>query len=131
MRRLAALLMGIGMTLLSLVTVGGVPARATTPGHNGSIVFAADLGLGFQLYVIKPSGRGFRQVTNVLGDAVQADWSPDGTQIVFEHDFELDGVDNGRIVTMDADGSDMQDISPEGVIARQAGIHSRWRAARL
>ena len=85
MKRLAALLMGICMTLLSLVTVGGVPAGATTPGHNGSIVFAADLGLGFQLYVIKPSGKGFRQLTNVLGDAVQADWSPDGTLIAFEH----------------------------------------------
>ena len=35
MKRLAALLMGIGMTLLSLVTVGGAPAHATTPGHNG------------------------------------------------------------------------------------------------
>ena len=119
MKRLTALLMGIGMMLLSLVTVVGAPARATTPGHNGSIVFAGDLGLGFQLYVIKPSGRGFRQLTNVLGDAVQADWSPDGTQIAFEHDFELDGVDNGRIVTMNADGSDMHDISPEGVIAHQ------------
>ena len=119
MRRSASLLMGIGVTLLSLATIGGAPARASTPGTNGSIVFAADLGLGFQLYMIKPSGTGFHQVTNVPGDALQPDWSPDGTLIAFEHDFELNGEDNGRIGIVNADGSDAHDISPGGVFAGQ------------
>jgi Tol biopolymer transport system component len=119
MRRLVALLMGLAMTLLGLVTIGGPVARATTPGTNGRIVFGADLGLGFQLYTIKPNGTGFHQVTNVLGDAFQPDWSPDGLLIAFEHDYELDGEENGRIGIVNADGSDAHDVTPGGVFAAQ------------
>ena len=79
----------------------------------------ADLGSGLPALRDQTQWPRFPSGHELLGDAVQADWSPNGTQIAFEHDFELDGVDNGRIVTMNADGSDMHDISPEGVIAHQ------------
>ena len=113
MRRLAGAV--VTATLITVLLGTTTPARATTPGHNGEILFAADLGLGFQLYAIEPDGTGFHQLTNVYGDATLADWSPNGHQIVFEHDWFLNGKDHGRIVMMNADGSNVHDVTTTGL----------------
>jgi Tol biopolymer transport system component len=93
------------------------PAQATTPGKNGLIVFSADTGAGHQLYTIKPNGRGLRQLTNLNGDAVAADWSPDGRRITFKL-----GTETHPGVMMNADGSGLRDLTPwsgKGLVVRR------------
>jgi dipeptidyl aminopeptidase/acylaminoacyl peptidase len=83
------------------------PAAVATPlGHNGRIVFSSDRTGTFQLYTIGAFGRGLHQLTHVPGDAVNADWSPNGRRIA----FELDTQNGGRVVVMRADGSHMRTL---------------------
>jgi len=90
--------------------VGGVvPAHAATPGTNGRIAFQMDFGLGVQIYTIKPSGLGIRQLTKVDGSAEEPDWSPDGTRIAFQAEDGPDGL-----WIMNADGSDPQQVASSG-----------------
>jgi Tol biopolymer transport system component len=116
MKRTSAIVIAVGMSVAGL-TAAGAPTEATTSGVNGSIVFGADMGIGSQLYAMEPDGLGFRQLTDVYGDATAADWSPDGTRIVFEHDFfdEARNVDHGQIMMMNADGSHIRHITTAGV----------------
>lgn len=110
MRRLAPVVTVAGMSLLGLVAVGGPVARATTPGTNGLIAFAADAGTGPQIYSIEPDGSDLRQLTHVDGEATSPDWSPDGQRIA----FELDDATHAGIAIMNADGSDLHDLTPTG-----------------
>lgn len=87
-------------------------ASATFPGRNGPIAFGADTGTGYQIYTVRPNGHDLRQLTHLAGDSVNADWSPDGTKIVFERDL---GEDQGPpfcvIEMMNADGSGLVDLT--------------------
>jgi Tol biopolymer transport system component len=76
-------------------------ARATMPGHNGRIVFAAPTNTGVQLFTVRPSGSGLRQITTVAGDAANPDWSPDGRRLVFSIGTET----SARIAVVRADGT--------------------------
>jgi Tol biopolymer transport system component len=106
MRRLVSLLIVTGMILSALAVVIG-PAGATTPGSNGRIVFSADLGLGGEIYSIKPNGTGLQQLTELDGNAFHPDWSPDGTRIVF-------WLEDQAIYIMNADGSDLHAVTSPG-----------------
>ncbi len=119
MKRTLAIAAAVGLSVAGL-TAAGAPTQATTSGVNGSIVFAADLGLGFQLFAMEPNGLGFRQLTDSYGDSTAADWSPDGSQIVFEYDFEADGVDHGQIMMMNADGTNIRHITRAGIKVQPA-----------
>lgn len=110
MRRLVAVAVIAGMTVVGLVAGRGSVVFATTPGHNGRIVFAADEGSGFELYTIRADGTGLVQLTHVDGDAVHPDWSPDGRRIV----FQLEDATHSGIVMMNRDGSNMQELTPTG-----------------
>lgn len=91
------------------------PARATTPGADGAIVFAADTGSGYQLFTVDTNGHLQRQITHVAGDAINPDWSPDGSLIVFEHDVANGQAGcNGHVVLVRADGSGPVDLSGGG-----------------
>ena len=84
MRRLVALHTVIGIILWAFVAGSEPAARATVPGGNGRIAFAADLGLGAEIFTIKRNGGEFRQMTELDGNTGHPDWSPDGARIVFE-----------------------------------------------
>lgn len=106
MRRLITLQTVIAMTLW-LVAASQTPARATVPGENGRIAFAADLGLGAEIFTIKRNGTDFRQMTELDGNAQHLDWSSDGARIVFE-------VEDNGVYLMRADGSYLHQITPRG-----------------
>ncbi len=77
------------------------PAHATFPGHNGLIAFHSATNAGTQIFTVRPNGRDLRQITHVAGDAIRADWSPDGRRIA----FEIGTADAAQVALMNADGS--------------------------
>lgn len=95
-----------------LVTLMAVPVYATFPGRNGLIAFQSQTDSGVQIFTIRPNGHDLRQITYVSGDAVAPDWSPDGRQIVFEHDVP-DQCSN--VAIMNADGTGLVEFPAPGV----------------
>jgi Tol biopolymer transport system component len=83
-----------------LATVG--TAHATFPGRNGLIAFQSLTGAGVQIFTVRPNGHDLRQITFLSGNAIAADWSPDGRLIAFEHDAPGECA---NVALMNADGS--------------------------
>jgi len=88
---------GLSFLLLVMGT-----AHATFPGRNGLIAFQAQTDAGIQIFTVRSNGRGLRQITHLSSDAVAPDWSPDGRQIVFEHDAPGECA---NVAIMNADGA--------------------------
>jgi Tol biopolymer transport system component len=78
---------------------GGQEAQATSAARNGLIAFQADKGSGAEIYTIKPDGTRLRRLTHVDGEAINPDWSPDGSRIAF-------ALNECTVAIMDADGTD-------------------------
>jgi Tol biopolymer transport system component len=111
----------------ALVALVGLPTAttATMPGENGRIVFTAGTASGAQLFTVRPSGTGLRQITHVDGDAVHADWSPNGRRIVFTLGTET----AARIAIIRPDGSHLRVLpQPAGVFDDQPSYSpdGRW-----
>jgi WD40-like Beta Propeller Repeat len=97
--------------LIGIVAVAALAAGmgfATTPGVNGLIAYSGQ----HQLFTIRADGTRKQQLTQnaVQAQAVHADWSPNGTRIV----FGLERKDGARIVVMSADGSGVRVLPPRG-----------------
>jgi Tol biopolymer transport system component len=121
MRVRSIVILGALVALLALPTV----ASATMPGENGRIVFTAFTDEGGQLFTVRPSGSGLRQITHVEGDALSADWSPNGRKIV----FNLGSETASRIAIIRADGSHLRILpQPAGVFDEQPSYSpdGRW-----
>ena len=103
-RRRSGLFVGVVGLLVLASFVAASPAQASYDGRNGLVAFVADSGNGVQLYTVRSNGHGLRQITQLSGDAVAPDWSPDGRTIVFEHD--LPGDEGAAVEVVNADGSD-------------------------
>ena len=116
MKRLIAVVVIAGMTVVGLVAGGGSVASATTPGPNGRIVFSADDGSGSELYTIRPDGTGLVQLTDGDGDAFSPDWSPDGRRIV----FQLEDETGSRLFIMNRNGSNVHELTSTGFQASPA-----------
>jgi hypothetical protein len=99
MRRKLAALVIFGTLAMALLVPA--PTHATFPGRNGLIAFQADTGNGNQMYSVRPSGKGLRQVTYVDGEATTPDWSPDGNWIAFS-------LDECTVAMVHPDGSGMR-----------------------
>lgn len=112
---------GIIARVVMLVTLGallfaptGSTGDETAPGRNGLIAFTryvdADRTTG-SIYVIQTDGKGERRVTKAPAGArdAQADWSRDGSQIVFERQWEHRAWEMYRVRP---DGSHLTEIEP-------------------
>lgn len=108
----------VGATIVAVTSVmlclgAAVPVRATYPARNGLILFGAETRRsGYELFTIQADGTDLTRLTHLDGDAVHPDWSPDGTQIVFEFDHP-DGPVFCSIELMNADGSEMVDLTTD------------------
>ena len=109
MKTKIALIVAVVASCSWTIAGGVVPAQATTPGSNGRIAFQMDFGRGAQIYTIRPSGLGIKQLTKVPGTAESPDWSPDGTQIAFATEDGPEGV-----WIMNADGSHLHQVTTSG-----------------
>ncbi len=117
----------LGSTLVTLIAgCGSSPDTsrddATTstkapPGPPGRLVYMDAIGDRSQLFVVGADGRGLRQLTRLAGEQLEPDWSPDGARIVFERDFAR----RAGVYLMDADGTDVRQLSPGRSADRYAG----------
>ncbi len=64
-------------------TLVPTPMQTSTGGGTGLIAFASNRSGTSQIFLINLDGTGLVQLTDLQDGACQADWSPDGLQIVF------------------------------------------------
>jgi Tol biopolymer transport system component len=120
---LAMLLAGVGALI-------GIEDRADAafPGKNGRIAFVSDRDGDAEIYTIKASGSGLRQITHNTAEESGPAWSPDGTKIAFAsnmdgHDREIyvkdlqsgqttQLTDNDTNPNSGPEGSPISDFSP-------------------
>jgi Tol biopolymer transport system component len=101
----------VAATSLMLCVGAAMPVRATYPARNGLILFGAETRRsGYELFTVQADGTDRTRLTHLDGDAVQPDWSPDGTLIVFELDHP-EGPVFCSIELMNADGSEIVDLT--------------------
>ena len=107
-------------TLGALVALLALPAvaSATMPGENGRIVFSAETSAGIQMFTVRPSGGGLRQITHVAGDALNPDWSPNGHRIVFALGTET----SARLAIVRADGTHLTAAAASRRVRRPAVV---------
>jgi Tol biopolymer transport system component len=81
---------------------GGQEAQATVPARNGLIAFQADKDSGGdgEIYTIKADGTHLRRLTHVKGEAINPDWSPDGSRIAF-------ALNECSVAIINADGTNL------------------------
>ena len=86
----------------------GQEAQATFPARNGLIAFQADKDSGGdgEIYTIKADGTHLRRLTHVKGEAINPDWSPDGSQIAF-------ALNECSVAIINADGTNRRVLPSE------------------
>src|SRR5688500_1661792 len=104
----------VGLLAAALLLSVVPSARASFPGQNGKIAFAASDGVfTTNVYTINPDGSDLRQVA---ADAQYPAWSADGRRLA----YFLDTFDANRGLTVaDADGSGPVTIRPAAYRADQ------------
>lgn len=112
--RITLLALGLVAAMLAGSSGAGETTTGTAPGKNGLIAFTrytdANRTSG-SIYVINANGSGERRVTRApagVRDA-HADWSPDGSLILFERQYEDKPYE---VFSVKPDGSDLQRIDP-------------------
>jgi Tol biopolymer transport system component len=102
----------VGSALAVVAGVAVTDSGATTPGANGRVVFSEELSTGFQMFTIRPDGTGKAAFGALTGDAVHADWSPDGAKVVFEFGHpEEQAPPFCSVMIMNVDGSGLTDLT--------------------
>jgi len=100
------------LACLAVLFLAAGTAFATFPGHNGLIAFQTQTAAGVQIYTVRPNGKDLQQITFLSGDAVAPAWSPNGRQIVFEHDAPGECA---NVAIMNADGNGLIEFPAPGV----------------
>jgi TolB protein len=104
----------LGAVAATVVCTLAAASSATPPGKNGLIAFTryadANRSSG-SIYVINANGKGERRVTRAPAGArdTQPDWSPDGSRIVFERQYEDKPYE---VFSVRPDGSGLTQIDP-------------------
>lgn len=84
-------------------------AEATFPGKNGKIAYykdpPEDLGAGSDIYSINPDGSGDTNLSRTYGLDEEADWSADGSALVFQSDRQDPFSNFFDLYRMNANGS--------------------------
>ena len=114
------------LLLLSAV-LGAATAGATTPGHNGRIVFRRYLDVAkttSAIFTVNPDGSNERQVTHppTGADDREPDWSPSGAAVAFERKLPCpaegprDGLNNtcDLVYTAGREGKGLKPLVPCG-----------------
>ena len=102
---------GVALATLALFAPAAPASAEPADGPGpGRIVFGAETDRGTQIWTVWPNGTHLRQITDVDGEAVNPDWSPDGRSIT----FELGTSDTAEVGVMDADGSHLRTLPTTG-----------------
>ena len=113
MRRSSTKLLVVAALVVAVAGVAAAQAsQVTTSVTNGRIAYGAEVNGHYQLFTIAPDGTDVKQLTHFDdgSDALDPDWSPDGTRIAFARDFPYP---HAGVYTMNADGGDVQPVTPE------------------
>jgi Tol biopolymer transport system component len=108
-RRLIGAALAIAVAMFAYASPAGATFSAST---NGLIAFSADTKSGFQIYTVRPNGKDLDRITSVVGDAVNAEWSPDGRMIAFELDHPT-GEPFCSIMLMSSEGTGLTDLTAQ------------------
>jgi Tol biopolymer transport system component len=107
-----------GLVMIAVFGMGPwsvAPAGATVRGTNGRIVYSQFADASFHhadIVSSNPDGTGVVKLTSTPSGTfdINPDWSPDGRRIAFERDTPT----TQEIYTMNADGSDLRQITFDG-----------------
>ena len=102
-------LVAVSLLVLMMVVVQARPARATFPGPNGKIAYAADDGrsggIDSEMYTINPNGEMPFKVTKNITDDGSPDYSPNGEKITYSGSTITDPTGTGyEIYTINVGG---------------------------
>lgn len=100
----------VALIVLAATLLVTQSSRATFRGLNGRIIYQQQVNGKFQLFTVRPDGTGRRQLTHGPSESLNGSWSPDGTSIVFEQDDDS----HAGVKIMNADGTDVRELTPSG-----------------
>ena len=103
-------------TFIAVLTAAGAlafaaPALAAFPGHNGRVVFQAEVGGFNQLFDMRPDGSSLRGLSNNALYDFKPSYSPDGRRIAFSRMPSPTADNFAELWVMDADGSHQQRVT--------------------
>lgn len=93
------------LLVILVITITPVVHAGTFPGTNGKIVFDTSRDGHYQIYLMDSDGSNQTNISNTPDSDYSADWSADGSRIVFVSERDGVGGGGGEIYVMNADGS--------------------------
>ena len=97
------------------ITTGPDTFPAWSP-HGDRIAFASNRDGDYEIYTVRPDGKGLTRLTKSPGNDAHPAWSPDAEWIAFASSRtgfkdETGGMSDGEIFVMRADGSDVRQLT--------------------
>ena len=99
-----------GESKINLTNLGCTGFPLFSP-QGDKIIFTAQLSPDFELYSMDIDGQNLTNISNQPGEEADAQFSPDGSQIVY---INFHGEGNDPVYIMNSDGSNKQLLSEGG-----------------